>query len=166
MLYFAGKKSKGEIIMTAFKSFEDILLFAIGKEEEAHQFYTSLAAGMRNDVMAHTLREFAEEERRHKEKLEAARSGRLHLQPQSKVTDLQLSDYLVDVDPDPDMDYQKTLVLAMKKEKAAFRLYSDLAAAVPAGEMRSLFAGLAQEEAKHKLRFELEYDRFVLSAND
>jgi rubrerythrin len=46
----------------------------------------------------------------------------------------------------------------MKKEKAAFKLYNDLAGAVENVKVRTLFLALAQEEAKHKLHFEIEYD--------
>ena len=63
------------------------------------------------------------------------------------------------------LDYQKALIIAMKKEKAAFRLYSDLAGRVDDAGIRDLLLGLAQEEAKHKLRFEVEYDDFVLAEN-
>ena len=31
--------------------------------------------------------------------------------------------------------------------------------------MRELFLSLAQEEAKHKLRFEIEYDDMILTEN-
>jgi rubrerythrin len=60
------------------------------------------------------------------------------------------------------MNYQDALVLAMKKEKAAFRLYLDLANEVQSEDQKDLFLALAQEEAKHKLRFEIEYDEVVL----
>ena len=76
--------------------------------------------------------------------------------------DLKLSDYLVDVMPYPEMTYQEVLILAMKKEKNAFRLYLDLSKIAPTPQLQDLFLSLAQEESKHKLRFELEYDEFVL----
>ena len=63
------------------------------------------------------------------------------------------------------MDYQSALVLAMKREKAAFRLYTALAAKVDDEALRELFLRLAQEEAKHKLHFEIEYDEHVLTEN-
>ena len=63
------------------------------------------------------------------------------------------------------MDYQQALILAMNKEKAAFRMYTDLAAAAPEEGLRNTFLALAQEEAKHKLRFEIEYDEEVMSEN-
>ena len=63
------------------------------------------------------------------------------------------------------MDYQQALLLAMKKEKAAFKLYSALADRAPNAQLKDVFLGLAQEESKHKLRFEIEYDEYVLREN-
>ena len=78
---------------------------------------------------------------------------------------MKLADYMVDVNPDEDLDYQKALVLAMKKEKAAFKLYSDMAEAVEDAKLKDTLKALAQEEAKHKLRFEIEYDDVFLREN-
>jgi rubrerythrin len=78
------------------------------------------------------------------------------------VTDLKIADYVVDVEPGPNMDYKDTLILAMKKEKASFHLYTDLAEVVENEAQRKMFLSIAQEEARHKLRFEIEYDDVVL----
>jgi rubrerythrin len=78
---------------------------------------------------------------------------------------MKIADYLVPVEYDGDMSYQQILVLAMKREKAAFKLYSELAERVDEVPIRDLFLGLAEEEAKHKLRFELEYDEVILKDN-
>ena len=53
----------------------------------------------------------------------------------------------------------------MKKEKAAFKLYSALAEKSPNEGLKNVFLGLAMEESKHKLRFELEYDEYILREN-
>ena len=79
--------------------------------------------------------------------------------------DLKIGDYLTDVEPGPNLNYQEALIVAMKKEKASFKLYIDLAAITDNENLRSVFSLLAQEEAKHKLRFEIEYDDYVLSEN-
>ena len=63
------------------------------------------------------------------------------------------------------MDYQEALVVAMKKEKKAFKMYIDLAGATDDTNLQTVFMSLAQEEAKHKLRFEIEYDDFVMTEN-
>jgi rubrerythrin len=53
----------------------------------------------------------------------------------------------------------------MQREKAAYRLYTDLAKITPDAEARALLKALAQEEARHKLAFEIEYDTHVLQEN-
>lgn len=63
------------------------------------------------------------------------------------------------------MTYADALVLAMKKEKAAFKLYTTLSLRVDNIELKAVFQSLAVEESKHKLRFELEYDEYVMREN-
>jgi rubrerythrin len=46
----------------------------------------------------------------------------------------------------------------MKKEKMAYKLYTNLSAAVKDETLKTTMVSLANEEAKHKLRFEIEYD--------
>jgi rubrerythrin len=60
------------------------------------------------------------------------------------------------------MTYQEALLFAMKSEKAAFIMYTKLAEVTDDSSLAKVFLSLAQEEAKHKLRFELEYDDHVL----
>ena len=148
-----------------FDSVDAALDFAIENEQGASDFYTELAAKMEKPQMRKVFEGFAAEERGHKAKLEAVKAGRKDKLSQEKVLDLKIGDYLVDEKPSASMDYQSALILAMKQEKAAFRLYQDLAASASDGEMRDLFLGLAQEEAKHKLRFEVEYDDDFLREN-
>ena len=52
-----------------------------------------------------------------------------------------------------------------QEEKAAFRFYTDLASATDDPALTATLLGLAQEEAKHKLRFEVQYDDEVLKEN-
>jgi rubrerythrin len=63
------------------------------------------------------------------------------------------------------MSYEDALVLAMKREKSAFKLYLTLSERAPNDQLKEIFQSLAMEEARHKLRFELEYDEFVLREN-
>jgi rubrerythrin len=151
--------------MGQWKSVDEVLDFAIGQEEEAAQFYTDLATRMDRPWMSEIFTNFAREEMGHKKKLLDIKDGKLLMAEEQKVLDLKLSDYLVDVEPSAHMDYQQALLVAMKKEKKAFKMYTDLADATENGSLRAVFLGLAQEEAKHKLRFEIEYDDFVMTEN-
>ena len=95
---------------------------------------------------------------KHTAKLEAIKAGGKLKPAERQVMDMKLADYIVDAAPSPDMNYQGVLILAMKKEKAAFKLYSDLASSADDENVKTVFLALAQEEARHKLRFEIEYD--------
>jgi len=53
------------------------------------------------------------------------------------------------------------LILAIKKEKVSFRLYVDMAELVDEAELREMLLTLAEEEARHKVRFEMEYDKIL-----
>jgi len=151
--------------MKEFQTVDDILDFAMNSEQEAVDFYNELAAHSKNEEMQQIFNQFAQEEIGHKAKIRKLKEeGSYHLE-KKQVEDLKVSDYMVHVEPSPDLDYQDALVLAMNKEKAAFRLYMDLSEKAHNEEMKQLFLSLAQEESKHKLRFELEYDENVLKEN-
>ena len=146
-------------------SVDEILDFAIRQEEHAANFYTELAAKMSRAHMKETFLAFAEEEKSHKAKLMAVKDGQVMLVSEKRVLDLKIGDYLEEVTPSADLDYRQALILAMKTEKAAFKLYSDLASTTDNAALRQTLLGLAQEEAKHKLRFEIEYDDNFLKEN-
>ena len=147
------------------KSTDEILDFAIKNEEDAAKFYTELAGKMDKPAMKAVFLGFAKEEQGHKAKLVGVKEGK-QLEPvKTKILDLKIGDYLVDEEPKGDLDYQGALILAMKQEKAAFKLYTDLANTTEDASVKNLFLALAQEEAKHKLRFEIEYDDNILRDN-
>jgi rubrerythrin len=151
--------------MENWKSIDEVLDFAIKNEEAAVELYTDLAGRMENQALKKVFEGFAREEEGHKRKLLDVKAGGGFAPSDRKVADLKIGDYLVDVDPDEKLDYQKALILAMKREKAAYKLYTRLAAMTDDVRLESVFNSLAQEEAKHKLRFELEYDEQILSEN-
>ncbi len=151
--------------MKEFKSVDDILVFAIDEEQKAVDFYSKLASNARSEEMKDVFTEFAEEEIKHKTRLTKIREEGIFDMPKESVHDLKISDYVVNVKPTPEMTYEEALIVAMKKEKAAFKLYTNLAAKAPNENLKDVFLSLATEESKHKLRFEVEYDDYVLREN-
>jgi rubrerythrin len=149
-----------------FNSANEILDFAIKKEEEAHDFYMGLAEKVKTPGMKQVFKDFALQEKGHKEKLLQVKAGQIGLPSDTKVKDLKIGDHLEDIgEVGPNIDYQTALIIAMKSEKNAFRLYSDLVAAVTEPNLKAVLIGLANEEAIHKLRFEIEYDDHFLTEN-
>ena len=155
--------------MGEFGSVDEILEFAIAREVEANEFYKVLSGRVENPAMRELILEFAKEELEHKAKLEleVMKRGEVVVEWQRqaeerKLEEFTIADYIVDVGGWLHMDYVDLLLLAMRKEKASFRLYVDLAGLVNDEESHEVLVSLAEEEARHKMRFELEYDEVVL----
>ncbi|MGE0089926.1 MAG: ferritin family protein [Bacteroidales bacterium] len=151
--------------MKEFNSINDILDFAIDAEQDAVDFYNHLAEVAKTKDMKAVFTEFAQEEIGHKSRLVKIKNEGVFTLEKKDITDLKIADYIVSKVNTTDMSYQDALILAMKKEKSAFKLYLELSNRAKDSQMKNLFLSLAQEESKHKLRFELEYDEFVLREN-
>jgi rubrerythrin len=151
--------------MKEFENIDEILAFAIGQEQKAVDFYTGLAKEAHSEEMKRVFLEFAGEEIRHKKRLTTLLEQGVFTMPTEKVADMKIADYTVEVKASGKLSYEEALVLAMKREKAAFRLYTNLAERAPNKELKEIFESLAMEESRHKLRFEVEYDEYVLREN-
>jgi rubrerythrin len=151
--------------MKDFTSVNEILNFAIDNEQNAVDFYNDLASKVDRIGMRKIFEMFAAEEMGHKARLIKIKEEGIYTLSNEKVADLKIADYLVRAEPTAEMTYEQALVLAMKREKAAFKLYLKLSEQAPNADLKQLFLGLAQEESRHKLRFEIEYDEYVLKEN-
>ncbi len=144
---------------------DEILDYAIDQEQQAADFYADVADRAETAGMKKMLLDFSEEEKSHKRILQAVKTGEHELTPEQEVLDLKISDYLVEIEVHDKLSYQDALIIAMKRERAAYELYNDMAAKLPEGNLKEIISGLAIEEAKHKLFFEAEYDERVLTDN-
>ena len=151
--------------MKNFETIEEILDFAMQAEQEAVDFYTQLAERMNNKQMQMVFLDFAREEVDHKARLQRIKDERMFDLEVDVVQDLKISDYTTSGKPAENMEYADALLLAMKKEKAAFKLYTTLAERTESPSLKNIFLALASEESKHKLRFEIEYDEYVMREN-
>ncbi len=143
--------------MTKLKSNDEVLDFAINREIEAQAFYLKLADIVETPEMAKVFSDLASEELEHKAKLQAVKAGQISID-EEKVGNLGITDHVKSVEPYSKMSYVDMLVVGMKKEETSRKLYSDLARLTQKQELKEIFLKLAQEEAEHKLRFEIEYD--------
>ncbi len=151
--------------MEKFNSANEILDFAMNSEQEAVDFYNQLASQAENSEIKKVFLQFAQEEVGHKAKLKKIKDEGVFEMKQEEVADLKIADYVAKTKPSPDMSYEEALVVAMNKEKAAYKLYTELEKRANDPELKKIFSALAIEESKHKLRFELEYDEYVMREN-
>jgi len=145
--------------MNKTDSYEEVLEFAIDREIDANQFYLALASRADSEEIREDFVELAQEELEHKAKLE------LELMKMGKTVEIKQPpetpqrEYIISNNQSLlDMDYEDILKLGIEKEDAAFRLYVNLVPNAYDSESREMLLGLVQEEIRHKLRFQIEYD--------
>lgn len=160
---------KQEINME-FTDLNEILDFAIEKEQEAADFYAMVARQEEMSGSREMFEDFASEELKHKQMLSDMKKGDTDESVKKYkfewITDIKRSNYLVDIAYHDRMTYREILHLAMKREEKALRLYNDLLEAAEDDGTKKLFTVLCQEEAKHKLALESLYDDFMAEMGD
>ena len=138
---------------------EEIWQFAIDREIEAYYFFMALAERVASVEMRKVFEDLAGEELEHKEKLEleVMKTGKtVAVAQELKGSD---KEYIIsNTKALLDMDYKDMLLLGMEKEEAAFRIYVNLASSIHDEKSRDVLLALAEEEVRHKIRFQTEYD--------
>lgn len=140
---------------------EEVLELAITREEVANRLFLELASRARNPEIRKVFEDLAEEELEHKAKLELEimKTGKVLTAAQKPAFEEQ-----VDIKEPAtwvDMDYKDMLLMGIQKEEAAFRFYVGLAAKVTDEDSYETLLALAEQEVKHKMRFEMEYDNIL-----
>ena len=144
------------------KKFDDMLHFAIEREIESVHFYTEASQKVKHSGMKELFLDFVQQEKKHKQKLEDVRKGKIRLIHIREIPDLKISDYLVESELSPEASYADILRIAMKREERSVKLYTNLKEKNTDQTLIHLFAFLVQEESKHKYSLEKLYDDEVL----
>lgn len=141
-----------------FNSVDELLDAAIVRENQAQELYTKMAFMVRNSWMCKVLQDFALQEHQHMTKLKAVKAGKISLE-RIQVGEPGFDDIFEDVKPSENMDYPELLAFAIKKENSSYKLYTLMASMVSVPDLKDMFLKLAQEEASHRQRLEIEYDQ-------
>ena len=145
-----------------FANIDEILDYAISREEQAATLYTELAERADRPGMREAFLEFAKEEEGHKRHLESIKVGELPALTIRQVQNLGIAEHLVEPERTAATTYAEALIIVIKAEQAAHELYTGLAETTDDPNLAAVFIALASEEAKHKHHFEVEYDEVVL----
>ena len=148
--------------MADVNSDTEIIEFAIARELEAYHFFLALAEKVASPHIRAVLHDLANEELEHKEKLRLELMKMGKVAPDTPKTTIPPHDYVIsDTDEQLNMDYRDVLLLGMEKEEASFRTYVSLIPRVHDEGSREVLLALAEEEVRHKLRFQTEYDALL-----
>ena len=144
------------------KSYEEIIKFAISREEAAIETYGDMSEKAKTPGLRELLLELQGEEENHKKLLEDITHEQIASFKTEEVIDLKISDYLTEEPPSEEMTFQDLLILAAKKEQEAVELYTKLGEGSESDELKNLFNFLISQEKSHKLKLETEYEKHVL----
>ena len=144
------------------KSYDDIIKFAIQREEAAIKAYGDLSETAKTPGLKEMLLELQSEEKNHKKLLQDITEEQIASFSKEEVIDLKISDYLTEEPPSEDMNFQDLLIFAAKKEQDAVELYTKLREDAESNELKELFDFLIIQEKSHKLKLEKEYEKYVL----
>ena len=146
-----------------------ILENAVKIEEMSYFLYSKAYAKMTLHSAKVLLRELAQTELDHKEKLLAIMQGKADVSqlgsPTGRIENLKIVDFKEKPALSEDADYPTLLLFAAQQEKETYEHYQSLAAGPFARYFPNagqLFSKLAEEELIHKNRLEREYDEHVL----
>ena len=151
------------------QNWKAIIEAAVKVEEQSIALYTMALENAKYPSSKVFLKQLVEEERHHKEKLEAIMKDKSKISELGShggaVQDLKIVDMLEDTPLSEGADYEAILVYAAKREKSTYDYYKTLALGLRGTELGELFNKLAQEELGHKNKLEREYDDCVLTEN-
>ena len=151
--------------MAEFQSVKEIILFAINLEKASQEFYGQLILQTESPSTCHFLRELAEQERIHEQKLRDILDADDLTLGLNKVDHDQIKMYIEAMNVPAKLDYKGAVKVAMDKEKASQSLYSILASSLDNPSYAELFNKLSGQERIHRHFFETEYRRICISEN-
>lgn len=148
-----------------FVTLEQVIKFAVQREETAVQLYTEAAKKTTSIAARKMFEEFVVEEMGHKKVFSQMDLARAEQYKASQVRDMGISKYLVDIELKPDMTYPEILQFAIKTEEHAYQLYKAAAEGTDDPQLKKTLAVFADVELGHKKRIEAIYDERVLTEN-
>jgi rubrerythrin len=132
---------------------------AIQREIEAYEFYRALGRKVDDISTKETLDLLANEEKRHREFLEAYQAGKLGPEALrlSDVVDYKIAEHLEKPDLQKNLESKDVYLVAAHRELNSYNFYAGLAAIHPQGEIKEMLTKMASEEKRHKEKVEYLY---------
>ena len=141
-----------------FEIYKQTLLSAVKNEIEAYEFYKNAAEKTQNKSLKSIFNELAREEMGHKDLLETYAFDELKTIKFGDVKDYKISESVELPKLTTEMKFTDGIVLAMKKEEEAMKMYKNFANACVDASQKEIFLQLAKMEQGHKAKLENIYN--------
>lgn len=139
--------------MSVVKELEDIIAFAIEREQESVDFYADLLTRVNSHAVAAEISKMINMEAGHRDMLKKIDIDNFAKRLNNKCINLHMAEFTIEKKPTPNMPIKDLFNLAMHRELKSYELYTDLAQLF-SGDEKRLFENLAAEECHHKHFFE------------
>lgn len=149
--------------MEKFVTIDDIIKFAVEREDTAFKLYTR-AAELSTSISAKKMfEELAQEEATHKNVFAKIDEEKAEHHKVCTLPESSIAKYLADVPFRTDLTYSEILVFALKTEENAYQLYKAAAGMTDDEKLQKVLMNIADVELGHRRRLEAIYEERVLT---
>ena len=134
--------------------YKEIIKQAIANEVEAKKFYEEAAKTLTDPYLKKLFTSLADEEKKHRDILTRIVASNTIDRYFSETRDYKVAETMEEPELSMDMQPADAFALAMKKEEAAMKQYTEMAGMCDDAEKRQVFLDLAAMERDHKLKME------------
>jgi rubrerythrin len=143
------------------KTLNDLLDAAIQDEIGAQKFYLDACEITKNAKLREFLKSLAAEEKGHERILRGVKEmeiydGSLPVDEEC-IRKIELAHHIADEKPISEMTLEDAMIVAMKKENQASKIYGQMEESTPQEELKKLFSSLALDERRHFTSIEEHY---------
>lgn len=149
--------------MEKFVSLEEVIKFAVDREDTAFKLYTRAAELSTTIAAKKMFQELAAEEATHKNVFVKINEDKVEHHKVCNIPEASIAKYLADVPFRPDMSYQEILTYALKTEENAFQLYKAAAGMTDDERLQKVLMSFAEVELAHRRKLEALYEERVLT---
>lgn len=137
--------------------YKEIIKQAIANEVEAKKFYEDAAKTLNDPYLKKLFSSLAEEEKKHRDILTQIVASNAIDRYFSETRDYKVAETMDEPELSMDMKPADAFAVAMKKEEAAMKQYTEMAGMCDDAEKRQVFLDLAAMERDHKLKMEAAF---------
>jgi rubrerythrin len=137
--------------------YKEIIKQAIANEVEARKFYEDAANTLQDAYLKKLFLSLADEEKKHRDILTQIYTSNTIERYFTETRDYKVAETMDEPELSMDMQPADAFALAMKKEEAAMKQYTEMANLCDDAEKRQVFLDLAAMERDHKLKMEAAF---------
>lgn len=134
--------------------YKEIIKQAIANEVEARKFYEDASNALKDPYLKKLFASLAEEEKKHRDILTKIYTSDTVKTYFSEIRDYKVAETMDEPALSMDMQPADAFALAMTKEEAAMKQYTEMANLCDDAQKRPVFLDLAAMERDHKLKME------------